>query len=32
VIAIERGRMIATGTFNEVINDETVRASYLGEV
>ena len=32
VIAIERGRMIATGNFNEVINDETVRASYLGEV
>ena len=31
VIALERGRMITAGTFNEVINDDTVRASYLGQ-
>ena len=31
VIALERGRMITSGTFNEVINDDTVRASYLGQ-
>ena len=32
VIAIERGKMIATGSFNEVINDDIVRTSYLGQV
>ena len=31
VIAIERGKMIATGNFSEVINDDIVRASYLGQ-
>ncbi len=30
IIAIERGKIIATGTFNDVINDQNVRASYLG--
>ena len=30
VIAIERGRMITAGTFSDVVNDDTVRASYLG--
>ncbi len=31
VIAIERGRIIATGNFKDVVNDESVRASYLGQ-
>ena len=31
IIAIERGKIIATGTFNDVINDKNVRASYLGK-
>ena len=31
IIAIERGKIIATGTFNDVINDKDVRASYLGK-
>jgi ABC-type branched-subunit amino acid transport system ATPase component len=30
VIAIERGSMIAKGSFAEVIANEEVRASYLG--
>ncbi len=29
-IAIERGTMIAEGTFSEVMNDKAVQASYLG--
>ena len=29
-IAIERGTMIAEGTFSEVLNDAAVQASYLG--
>ena len=31
IIAIERGKIIATGTFNDVINDKDVCASYLGK-
>ncbi|KUJ77154.1 ABC transporter ATP-binding protein [Ruegeria profundi] len=31
-IAIERGTMIAEGTFSEVMNDKAVQASYLGGV
>ena len=32
VIAIERGKMIAAGSFSEVIKDDVVRTSYLGQV